>query len=77
MIAECLEPSLCELIVSSFEGDIVDGKYGGYGSLVLDNGNVYDGEFCNGLFHGKGINAVVFVWFMIANSFICRDIHLG
>ena len=64
MILECLEPSLCELVVRSFDGDLVDGKYGGYGSLVLDNGNIYDGEFFNGLFHGKGrftwINGVMY-----------------
>ncbi len=74
MILECLEPSLCDLVVSSFDGDLVDGKYGGYGSLVLDNGNIYDGEFSNGLFHGKGCftSLLFFLVVLLTNLFTGR-----
>jgi|LauGreSBDMM110SN_4_FD.fasta_scaffold739305_1 hypothetical protein len=71
MIVECLEPSLCDLIVASFDGDLIDGKYGGYGSLVLDHGNTYDGEFKNGLFHGKGM-----IYFQLLIHFLCLTCSL-
>ncbi len=78
MIVECLEPSLCDLIVTSFDGDLIDGKYGGYGSLVLDNGNTYDGEFNNGLFHGKGIiyNRLLIHCLCLTCSLKYREIYL-
>ena len=76
MIVECLEPSLCDLIVTSFDGDLIDGKYGGYGSLVLDNGNTYDGEFNNGLFHGKGIIYLLIHCLCLTCSLKYREIYL-
>lgn len=30
------------------------GRFCGQGSLMLDDGNRYEGEFYNGQFHGKG-----------------------
>ena len=52
---EVLEPSLCDNIVTSYDGQVDDdGRYHGIGTAVLDNGVVYDGEFKMGLMHGSG-----------------------
>ena len=37
-----------------YEGQIVDGKYTGYGKYVWSNGDVYEGEFMEGKSHGQG-----------------------
>jgi hypothetical protein len=50
-----VEPSLTEIVVSSYEGDVSEsGKYDGVGYAVMDNECAYEGFFKNGLFHGKG-----------------------
>ena len=39
----------------SYEGEMKDGKFHGYGVYRWNNGNSYDGEWENGNFHGHGI----------------------
>ena len=52
---EVLEPSLCDNVVTSYDGLVNDaGCYEGVGIAVLDNGAMYEGNFLNGLMHGTG-----------------------
>jgi len=52
---EVLEPSLCDNVVTSYDGLVNDaGCYEGVGVAVLDNGAMYEGNFLNGLMHGTG-----------------------
>jgi len=52
---EVLEPSLCDNVVTSYDGLVNDaGCYEGVGIAVLDNGAMYEGNFSNGLMHGTG-----------------------
>jgi hypothetical protein len=37
-----------------YTGDEIDGKPHGHGILVYDNGDIYEGDFENGIPHGKG-----------------------
>jgi hypothetical protein len=60
LLEEFIEPSLSELIFSSYDGDIDEdsGCYQGMGSAVIDNGCTYVGNFMKGMMHGQG----KFVW---------------
>jgi hypothetical protein len=40
---------------SSYEGEIVNGKYNGHGHLIRKDGFSYKGEFKEDLTHGKGV----------------------
>jgi hypothetical protein len=52
---EIMEPSLCSVVVTSYEGSLdINGCYSEYGIAVMDNDSVYEGYFRNGFFHGKG-----------------------
>lgn len=37
-----------------YQGQILNGKFNGHGSIVWPNGEAYEGEFLNGQFSGKG-----------------------
>lgn len=54
---EVLEPCMCELVITSYEGDRdkIDDCYSGNGSAVMDNDCVYNGQFQSGMPHGIGI----------------------
>jgi len=39
-----------------YSGGIIDGKYGGQGTLTLSSGEIYRGEFLNNKRNGKGTN---------------------
>ena len=60
MLHEVIEPSLSELIIVSYDGDVDEetGAFHGTGSAVLDSGCKYDGSFVRGMMHGNG----KFVW---------------
>lgn len=51
-----LESNLNEVVVTNFEGDYDEdtGEYVGFGTIKLDNDCTYEGQFLNGMFHGKG-----------------------
>ena len=38
-----------------YKGEIKDGKFNGHGKFIKSDGLYYDGEYLNGLKHGKGI----------------------
>ena len=38
-----------------YQGELLEGKFHGHGSLVYPQGDYYKGEFKNGLFHGQGL----------------------
>ena len=38
----------------TYSGGLVDGKFTGYGKLVLENGDIYTGGFSEGRFDGHG-----------------------
>lgn len=38
----------------TYEGDLVDGLFDGYGKSVYSTGSVYEGEYKNGYQHGQG-----------------------
>ncbi|XP_033125967.1 radial spoke head 10 homolog B-like [Anneissia japonica] len=52
---EVEEPSLCELIVECFEGEVMRGLFEGDGSAYFYGGHVYRGQFFQGLMHGQGV----------------------
>lgn len=37
-----------------YPGKMTNGKLEGRGTLVYENGERYEGEFCQGMKHGKG-----------------------
>lgn len=39
----------------TFNGDFVNGRPNGDGSIIYDNKSEYKGNFVNGLYHGKGV----------------------
>ena len=43
---------------AKYKGDVVIGRPHGVGTLVYPDGNKYDGEWMNGLFHGQGIYTI-------------------
>ena len=43
---------------AKYKGDVMIGKPHGVGTLVYPDGNLYVGEFMNGLFHGQGIYTI-------------------
>ncbi|XP_071962232.1 radial spoke head 10 homolog B-like [Antedon mediterranea] len=49
------EPSLCELIVECFNGEVMHGLFEGNGTAYFYGGHVYQGEFIQGLMQGHGI----------------------
>ena len=63
MIVDCIEPSLDEVVILSYEGDMHEGGeggpnsiyYDGAGTASLSNGCRYEGSFRKGMFHGKGV----------------------
>ena len=62
---EFLEPRLCNIIVSSYEGELDESdNYSGKGELKTADGSSYDG-FPDNVFHGKGsyrwVNDVTYV----------------
>ena len=38
----------------TYEGDIKEGWYHGFGKLHMDDGVIYEGQFVKGHFHGEG-----------------------
>ena len=45
-----LEPKLCELLVSQYEGEVDESNnYAGKGEVKMADGSSYDGAFLNGL----------------------------
>lgn len=63
MIVDCIEPSLDEVVISSYEGDMHESGtggpnsiyYDGAGTASLSNGCRYEGSFRKGMFHGRGV----------------------
>ena len=39
-----------------YEGEYVNNKMEGNGKYIFENDNYYEGQFMNGLKHGKGIS---------------------
>jgi len=55
MIFPC-EKAVAHTIVQTYEGKLdLEGRYSGQGKATLVNGATYDGEWENGLMHGKGL----------------------
>ena len=44
-----------------YEGDLIDGRYNGYGELKFANGDIYKGYFKNDSYDGKGVK-IYFDW---------------
>ena len=44
-----------DFVSCSYEGDEVDGTQHGHGKLTFPNGNMYEGGFHMGKFHGEGV----------------------
>ena len=40
-VMSCFEPVLGELVIESYQGDLVNGLYHGFGELKLKNGHYY------------------------------------
>jgi hypothetical protein len=53
---EQIEPALCEIIITSYEGEKnkQNGCYEGQGKATFDTGCSYEGGFKNGMMHGTG-----------------------
>ncbi len=43
-----------DFLGGKYIGEVENGKYNGYGKLMLDNGDMYEGDFVNGLKSGQG-----------------------
>ncbi|XP_027539194.1 radial spoke head 10 homolog B2-like isoform X2 [Neopelma chrysocephalum] len=48
------EPILAQLIVKSYEGELVNGLYEGEGFARFEGGDTYKGTFSEGFMHGQG-----------------------
>ena len=55
-ISKFIEPKLTACIVESFVGGDTDehGRYVGIGKAIFRDGNTYEGDWVNGIMHGKG-----------------------
>ncbi len=56
-----------------YNGYVVANKMNGQGKLTFDNGDVYEGQFTNGIFHGQGTYTSASGWVYTGNlKRLCR-----